>query len=268
LVSLAHSNRRFLQGSGLIFGLFLFSTLTVSGFRPLGFAAEPPPKDMVLVPAGPYIMGTDLRLPDEGPKHKVYVTGFFIDKYEVSNKQYLQFVKDTHRIPPIYWKDGLPPAKKIDHPVVFVTWYDGNEFCHWRGKRLPTAIEWEKAARGNDERTYPWGDEFDETKANTPYSQRGDTTPVGSFPTGVSPYGAYDMSGNVWEWTASWYKAYPGNHKRRLETYGERYRVLKGGSYVDCSFYHCGISAPVFNRSFFKPETRNDSFGFRCAKSQ
>lgn len=266
--SLNPSNLRYLPGLFLLIGLFVFSHLTDTGSNPSTFAAESAPKDMVLVPAGTFTMGTDLRLPDEGPKHKVYVPAFFMDKYEVSNKQYLPFVQETNRTPPIYWMNGVPPGKKINHPVVFVTWYDGNAFCHWKGKRLPTAIEWEKAARGNDERTYPWGDEFDESKANTPYSQRGDTTPVGSFPTGVSPYGVYDMSGNVWEWTASWYKAYPGNHKRRLETYGERYRVLKGGSYVDCSFYHCGISAPVFNRSFFKPETRNNSFGFRCAKSK
>jgi formylglycine-generating enzyme required for sulfatase activity len=94
----------------------------------------------------------------------------------------------------------------------------------------------------------------------------GGTTPVGSFPKGDSPYGVSDMAGNVWERTASWYKAYAGN-KRPTENYGEKYRVLKGGSWIDCSGYHCGISAPNFNRSFFNPGTKNNGFGFRCAKS-
>jgi formylglycine-generating enzyme required for sulfatase activity len=93
----------------------------------------------------------------------------------------------------------------------------------------------------------------------------GDTTPVGAFEGGASPYGVYDMSGNVWEWTASWYQPYPGNTVAS-ESYGERYKVLKGGSWFDCSFYNCGISAPVFNRAFFAKRTKNDSFGFRCAK--
>ena len=135
---------------------------------------------------------------------------------------------------------------------------------------MPTDQEWEKAARGTDGRMFPWGDTFEINKANTPLRWQalgvfGDTTPVGSFEGGKSPYGVYDMSGNVWEWTSSWYKPYPGN-KTPSESYGERYKVLKGGSWWDCSFYKCGISAPVFNRSFFAVGVKNDSFGFRCAK--
>ena len=93
----------------------------------------------------------------------------------------------------------------------------------------------------------------------------GDTTPAGSFEDGKSPYGLYDMSGNVWEWTDSWYTQYPGN-TWPSENYGEMYKVLKGGSWWDCSYYQCGVSAPVFNRSYFKQSVRNSSFGFRCAK--
>ena len=89
--------------------------------------------------------------------------------------------------------------------------------------------------------------------------------PVGSFKSGVSHYGLYDMSGNVWEWTASDYEPYPGN-KRINENYNEDYKTLKGGSWWDCTFYKCGISAPVYNRSFFLKTTKNESFGFRCAK--
>ncbi len=221
---------------------------------------------MVLVPEGGFTMGSDSRWPDEGPFRELYLPAFYIDKFEASNALYQRFVQETGRRPPMDWGGMNSPPGKEKHPVVWVTWYDATDFCHWSGKRLPIDAEWEKASRGTDGRIFPWGNEFDPKKANTPHSKRGTTTPVGSFPSGHSPYGAYDMAGNVWEWTASWYKPYPGN-QRPTENYGEKYRVLKGGSFVDCSFYRCGISAPVFNRSFFRPETRNSGFGFRCARS-
>jgi formylglycine-generating enzyme required for sulfatase activity len=221
---------------------------------------------MVPIPEGAYTMGFDKRWPDEGPQHVMYVGRFSIDRHEVTNAQYRKFVEATGRQPPRHWIGGKVPPGKENHPVTYVSWYDGWEYCHWVGKRLPVEEEWEKAARGTDFRLFPWGDVFDPKKANTPQSRLGDTTPVGSFPAGRSFYGLDDMSGNVWEWTASWYKPYSHN-KRNTENYGERYRVVKGGSYVDCSFYHCGLSAPTFNRGFFKPETKNNGFGFRCAKS-
>jgi formylglycine-generating enzyme required for sulfatase activity len=228
------------------------------------------PNPMVLIPAGEFIMGTDERLPDEGPQHKVTLKAFYFDKYEVTNLQYEQFIKATNRRSPIHFRNRTFPEGKADHPVINVTWEDARDYCAWAGKRLPTDQEWEKAARGTDGRTYPWGNEFDWRKANVPARWKdspmfGDTTPVGAFEAGRSPYGVYDMSGNVWEWTDSWYTAYPGN-KVASENYGERYKVLKGGSWFDCSFYQCGISAPVFNRAFFAIKTKNDSFGFRCAK--
>ena len=89
--------------------------------------------------------------------------------------------------------------------------------------------------------------------------------PVGSFENGKSPYGVYDMAGNVWEWTADWFKPYPMN-THPDENYGEKYRVVRGGSWYDCTYYRCGISAPSYNRIFFNPNTRNNNFGFRCAK--
>lgn len=228
------------------------------------------PNKMVLVPAGEFIMGTDSRLPDEGPEHKVYLDSFYIDMFEVTNLQYKKFNDATKRRSPRHFRNRTFPEGKADHPVTYVSWEDANEYCQWAGKRLPTDQEWEKAARGTDGRIFPWGNEFDVTNANTPLRWQqigvfGDTTPVGAFEGGVSPYGVYDMSGNVWEWTASWYKAYPGNQVAS-ESYGERYKTLKGGSWFDCSFYNCGVSAPVFNRAFFSIRTRNDSFGFRCAK--
>ena len=228
------------------------------------------PNEMVLIPAGEFIMGTDDRLSDEGPRHKVALADFYIDIYEVTNLQYKKFNDATNRRSPTHFRNRTFPEGKADHPVTYVTWKDADAYCKWAGKRLPTDQEWEKAARGSDGRWYPWGEAFDSTKANTPLRWKeigsfGDTTPVGAFEAGKSPYGLYDMSGKVWEWTASWYTAYP-NNKTSSESYGERYKTLKGGSWFDCSFYKCGISAPVFNRAFFAKKVKNDSFGFRCAK--
>jgi len=230
------------------------------------------PNEMVLIGAGDFIRGTNERLPDEGPQHTLKVDAFYIDRYEVTNLQYLKFIQnDGKRELPKLLKGGQVPAGKADHPVTYVSWYDATAYCAWAGKRLPSDIEWEKAARGNDARSFPWGNEFSINNSNSPVRWKelhliGDTTPVGAFENGKSAYGVYDMSGNVWEWTSSRYEAYPGN-TRKSENYGGNYRTLKGGSWWDCSFYQCGISAPVYNRSFFHPKTKNNSFGFRCAKN-
>ncbi|MEW6313184.1 MAG: SUMF1/EgtB/PvdO family nonheme iron enzyme [Pseudomonadota bacterium] len=228
------------------------------------------PNEMIYVPAGEYIRGSNSRLPDEGPEQKVTTKAFWIDKYEVTNLQYKKFIEATKRRSPDHFRNRTYPAGKVDHPVTWVTWFDAKAYCEWAGKRLPSDIEWEKAGRGTDGRNFPWGDEFDPTRVNSPVrwkslNMEGDTTPVGSFEGGKGPYGLYDMSGNVWEWTDSWYTQYPGN-TWPSENYGEIYKTLKGGSWWDCSFYQCGVSAPMFNRSYFKPNVKNSSFGFRCAK--
>ena len=228
------------------------------------------PGPMIKIPAGEFIMGTDGRLPDEGPMHTRVLAEYFIDRYEVTNLQYKAFLDDTGRRSPRHFRNRTFPEGKSDHPVTYVSWKDADAYCQWAGKRLPTDAEWEKAARGTDGRFFPWGNEFDVDKANTPQRWarlgiEGDTTPVGAFEAGASTYGVYDMSGNVWEWTASWYEPYPGN-THKTENYGTQYKTLKGGSWWDCSFYQCGISAPVYNRSFFLRSTKNNSFGFRCAK--
>ncbi len=249
------------SGKGLGMRLPMYYPVTRAGATP---------NPMVRVPAGKFIRGTDTRFSDEGPQHTVDLQAFLIDKYEVTNLQYQQFIAATGRKSPGHFSNRTFPEGKADHPVTFVSWEDAHDYCAWAGKRLPTGQEWEKAARGTDGRTFPWGDESALNKANTParwqsLRQEGDTTPVGAFAAGVSPYGAYDMSGNVWEWTDSWYQAYPGN-KKQSENYGEQYKTLKGGSWWDCSFYQCGISSPVYNRAFFNIKVKNATFGFRCAK--
>ncbi len=228
------------------------------------------PGPMIRIPAGEFIMGSDERFSDEGPQHVVHLDDYYIDQYEVTNLQYLAFIEKTGRRAPQHFTGRRVPPGKADHPVTFVSWFDARDYCDWAGKRLPTEQEWEKAARGEDGRVFPWGNEFRLHKANTPVRWarigiEGDTTPVGAFAEGVSPYGLYDMSGNVWEWTDAWYLPHPGNESRS-ENFGRIYRVLKGGSWWDCSFYQCGISAPLYNRSFFNARVQNATFGFRCAR--
>ncbi len=227
------------------------------------------PNLMVEIPEGSFIMGTNDRLEDEGPQHERFLHQYYIDIYEVTNLQYKAFIDATGRRSPKYFRNRTFPEGKADHPVTYVSWKDARDYCVWAGKRLPTDAEWEKAARGPNGNIFPWGNAFDIDLANTPQrwkilGEEGDTTPVGAFPEGKSYYGLYDMSGNVWEWTDTWYDAYPGS-MHMTENYGKKYKTLKGGSWWDCSFYQCGISAPLYNRSFFLPSTKNNSFGFRCA---
>ncbi len=233
----------------------------------------PEPNEMVSVPAGEFLMGTNERLDDEGPQYIETVNAFKIDKYEVTNLQYKHFIDETGRRSPRHFRNRTFPEGKADHPVTYVSWYDADAYCKWAGKRLPTDAEWEKAARGPYGQRFPWGDDFAPYRANTPQRWKllkleGDTSPVGAFKEGKSYYGAYDMSGNVWEWTASWYRRYPDNKDVTNENYGEKYKTLKGGSWWDCSFYQCGMSAPVYNRSFFIRTSKNNSFGFRCAEDE
>jgi formylglycine-generating enzyme required for sulfatase activity len=240
---------------------------------------------MILIPAGKFIMGNNGRgavdgpgNPDETPSHQVFLEAFYIDQFETTNAMYQRFVEATGHRAPRHWRGNQYPVGKADHPVIYVDWFDADTFCQWAGKRLPTEQEWEKAARGTDGRIFPWGNTFSTVNANSPQywlakgvdedslGMKGDTLPVGSLEGGKSPYGADDMSGNVYEWTASWYLPYPGNSAWNMH-YGHKNKVLRGGSWYDCLSYGCGLSAPTYNRSRFTPKIRNMSFGFRCAKN-
>lgn len=221
-------------------------------------------KGMILVPEGEFVMGTDDRLRDEKPEHVVYIKAFYIDKFEVTHEDYKKFTDSTGYPAPNNWEDNNYPVGKGKHPVIYVSWSEAKAYCSWSGKRLPREVEWEKAARGTDARIYPWGNKWDLNKSNNPLRGHEGTMPVGSFENGKSPYGLYDMSGNVWEWVDDHYLPHPGSDYVSPE-FGKKYRLLKGGSWWDCMFYGCGISAPTFNRSFFDASTKNDSFGFRCA---
>ena len=229
--------------------------------------ASSPPPGMVTIPAGEFIMGSNERWDDESPEHIASTSTFHIDLNEVTNEKYKVFVDATKRENPYHWPEGNIPKNIEKHPVVYVSWFDAQAYCKWDGgKRLPNEQEWEKASRGKNGFTYPWGHEWTLANSNNPYKHSTGTEPVGTYPNGRSPYGLYDMSGNVWEWVDSFYLPHPGNTVHRAE-YGKDKRILKGGSWFDCLSYGCGLSAPTFNRSFFTPEVRNNSFGFRCAKT-
>ncbi len=224
---------------------------------------------MVYIPAGEFIQGTNIRHPDEGPEHTAYLDGYYIDLYEVTNHEYKKFIDTTGYKRPTHWVTGTYHKGKQYHPVVYVDMYDAQAYCKWAGKRLPIESEWEKGARGTDGRIHPWGNEFDPTKGNVVVLGLKDTTPVGSFEEGRSPYGLYDMIGNVWEWTSTLFYYYKGSDvlkSKKEEYFGKKVVTLKGGSWFDCSGYDCGMSAYTFNRSQFSPLIKNNSFGFRCAK--
>jgi len=225
-----------------------------------------PAAEMILIPAGEFIMGSDSWEEDERPLHKVYLEAFEIDRFEVTNEQFEAFVKATG-----YQTDAEKAGEsstwrsyytegKGNHPVVKVTWNDAVAYCQWAGKRLPTEAEWEKAARGTEGNIYPWGNKWDPTRANTKASGIRGTTAVGSFPDGASPYGVMDMAGNVAEWVADWYQAYPGS-TYTSPWFGEKFRVIRGGGW----FYDETL-VRTSSRSASSVDLRNDDVGFRCAR--
>jgi len=225
------------------------------------------PQALILIPGGEFMMGANFTKKSLGPLHKVNLPSFYIDKYHVTNDHYQDFVKDTKWRRPSHWFAGTYPRGKANHPVSFVSWSDAGAFCHWAGKRLPSEAEWEKAARGTDGRMFPWGKTFLKAHANVQMEEVKDTTSVDAYTNGISPYGLYDMAGNLFQWTSDWFLPYPGNTVPH-PNFGETLKVLRGGSFYDCTNYRCGISFQTFNRISLLPQTRAISAGFRCAKSK
>ncbi|MBX3235682.1 MAG: formylglycine-generating enzyme family protein [Nitrospiraceae bacterium] len=226
---------------------------------------------MAVIPEGEFLMGADgtEALEDEKPQHRVWLDRFEIDLHEVTTRQYAAFLSQEKRITPWLW-ESVDLAVHHDRPVIGVSWGDAEAYCRWRGRRLPTEAEWEKAARGTDGRLYPWGNSAPtQAQANFAlgarfsYSQA--LMPVRSYETGVSPYGLFQMAGNVWEWVADWYEA--GYYERspvRNPPGPEAgsFKVLRGGAWSDLPKYLL-----TYGRFKLSPDTQNSYTGFRCAKN-
>jgi len=244
------------------------------------------PAEEILIPAGSFQMGCDSSNQAEScysweqPLHTVTLDAYFIDKYEVTNARYQACVDaggctapgsvDSYTRSPYYGTSTY-----ADYPVILVNWQQASAFCAWSGKRLPTEAEWEKAARGSsDTRKYPWGNSApDCTKLNyynaglSSYCV-GDTSRVGSYPSGASPYGVMDMGGNVWEWVNDWYSSTyysvsPSNNPQGPATGEYGTRVLRGGSWDGNVF-----SVRSASRLKGYPFIWDGIIGFRCVRSQ
>jgi formylglycine-generating enzyme required for sulfatase activity len=231
---------------------------------------EPIREEMVTIPGGPFLRGTVNGGFDEQPQRSLVLDTFSIDRFEVTNHQYQQFVMATeHRKPgpPSRYAKSIGRMRGPNQPVVYVSWDDANEYCRWKGKRLPTEAEWEKAMRGADGRLWPWGDQEKPNGANWARVQDGYevTARVGTFQSDRSPYGVMDGAGNAMEWVADWYQeAYykdsPENNPPGPE-YGT-YRVMRGGAYTTT-----GVDLRITSRSKMVPDFRDETIGFRCAVS-
>ena len=243
---------------------------------------------------------------DEQPQRLVYLPSFWMDRYEVTNAQYLEFVQGSgHRAPAnvnasvSLWEEGRPVAGIEHHPVVNVSWDDAVAYCRWAGKRLPTEAEWEKAARGTDARRYPWGNEWDTGLANSAsywagrtieFADREEwrafwvtgegarishekgvkgevlTLPVGTFPHGASPYGLHDMAGNAAEWVQDWYEPYYYINAPLSDPQGPAGVLLK--AMRGGSWLKPSRSLRTTDRDYGYPEDRQSGTGFRCAKDE
>jgi len=232
-------------------------------------APKPPLGSMVVIPAGEFTMGSQDGDADERPAHKVSVDSFSIDVYEVTVGEYADFLRSGGGHLPPDW-EKMNQMKYQKHPVMGVDWADAAAFCKSVGKRLPTEAEWEKAARGTDGRLYPWGND-PPTSRHANYGRNGSNdyaalVPVGTFEDGKSPYGIYDMAGNVWEWVSDWYdsdyyKNSPQQNPEGLPTGG--FKVIRGGA--------LNTSARTLRSSdrYWDPPSFRSLYlpGFRCAKT-
>lgn len=242
--------------------------------------------EMVLIPAGEFLMGSDKKVDrlaylPELPQRKVYVDAFEIDKFEVTTVQYLKYVL-AHDLPPqVDWKfdGGNFQETMVNHPIMHVTWDQADAYCKWAGKRLPTEAEWEKAARGTDGRIYPWGNQpagltrsnFGRGGLSGPVRDRPERLllyppiiSVDKYDNAVSPYGLFQMSGNVAEWVADWYdkdyyKTAPDRNPKGPEKGTQK--AFRGGGWIDST-----PTVRVAQRNGTDPKTSMNWLGFRCAR--
>ena len=286
------------------------------------------PEGMVLIPEGLFLMGSTkqdidklleldrnietVRLDNEMPQREVFMSAYVIDKYPVTNAEYKKFIESDGYGQKVFWSDAgwqyISQSHPLENgdtdvilngegdcPAVNVSWYEAEAFAKWAGKRLPTEAEWEKAARGTDGRMYPWGNTFEKINLNCSESKNEKPAPVTKYPQGQSPYGCFDMAGNVWEWTADWYDSQYYDSAPEKDPQGPKdaeadpyygqpeevgvsiydlepstgsktlsgCKVLRGGSWSGGGVVHVRCA----NRDYDEPIYKNDTIGFRCAKS-
>ena len=222
---------------------------------------QPAPGEMVLIPAGEFIMGSDLeRIPPlEVPEHTVDLPSYYIDVYEVTHGEWIRFLTENDYVPQGDWRRFYNIGKE-DHPVGNVTWEDAKTYCEATGKRLPTEAEWEKAGRGTDGLKYPWGEVWEPQSSNTEELGMRNSLEVGEIPEDKSPFGVFDMMGNAQEWTANELEPYPDNPNRRDESFRRNFMAVRGGSYA-----MRGRSMSLYMRSAYLLDAQY-GIGFRCAR--
>ncbi|MFA5858068.1 MAG: SUMF1/EgtB/PvdO family nonheme iron enzyme [Elusimicrobiota bacterium] len=216
----------------------------------------------ILIPAGKFIMGSNTQNGNERPEHEVYLNAYYIDKYEVTNREYTEFVNATNYQSEGKWdKNNREPG----HPVLGVTWNDAGAYAKWAGKRLPTEAEWEKAARGTAGRRFPWGNLWYANRAQTAVNASLWATAVNANKDGRSVYGCYNMAGNAWEWCEDWYDEKYYTQSPRENPVGPKegmYKICRGGGWDDLQdVMHSSY------RGYFEPKKASQFVGFRCARS-
>jgi len=213
---------------------------------------------VVLIPAGPFMMGS-VKNENEKPRREMTLPDYYLDLTEVTYAQYLKFCEETKRRPPVSVLLQTPfPDSLMNHPAATVTWEDAEAYCRWAGRRLPGEAEWEKACAGPSGRTYPWGHGWNGSACVNRTNSGDRAAAVGSRPACQSPYGILDLAGNVWEWTADWYRSYPGA-PLDFDFTGEQ-RVVRGGAF----FYSIDLLR-CSARHTLPPDDASDHGGFRCA---
>lgn len=217
------------------------------------------------VPAGNFLMGNNNGEADEQPQHTIYLDGYWIDETEVTNAMYAQCVADGSCSEPQN-SNRYNHSDYTNHPIVMVDWDKAKTYCTWAGRTLPTEAQWEKAARGDDGRNYPWGNQSPTCDLLNYSGCIFDTTPVGGYLDGATPYGALDMLGNVWEWVVDWYAGDYYSNSPAQNPLGPQFgdtRIIRGGSWTSNSSV-----TQITNRSELAPDGHNYFVGFRCAQDE